>query len=335
MNKIAQLPQQQRMELFRQTAAHRGMTEQIVEKDFWVCWVLKQLFESPLKNRIIFKGGTSLSKVYGLIERFSEDIDLILNWTGNTVGDPMSDMSKRRREKFNQELLAWGNQCICDEIYPTVQDFCGSTCSAVLEKGKSGDAIIAIQYPQAFAADSYLRPEIRLEIGALAAWDPHQSATIKPYAAEQYPRLFLEPEITVQVTSAARTFWEKATILHAEAGRPESSSFRPRYSRHYYDMVMLARDPAVKSAAFADLSLLSRVVEFKQRFYAGSAWLAYDQAMPGSFRLLPPDYFKEALRIDYTNMRNMIYGEYPSFEQILTELEGLLAEINELPVIEE
>lgn len=330
MNRIARFTSGQRMELFRQTAAQRGMTEQIVEKDFWVCWVLKQLFDSPLKDRIIFKGGTSLSKVYGLIERFSEDIDLILNWTGNPLGNPMAEMSKNKRKKFNDELLAWGNKCIRDEIYPTVQDFCGSTCSAVLEKGKSGDAIIAIQYPQAFAADSYLRSEIRLEIGALAAWDPHQSATIKPYAAEQYPRLFLEPEITVQVTSAARTFWEKATILHAEAGRPESSSFRSRYSRHYYDMVMLARDSDVKAAAFADLSLLSRVIDFKQRFYSGSAWLAYDQAMPGSFRLLPPDYFKEALRIDYTNMRNMIYGEYPSFEQILAELEELLAEINML-----
>mgnify|MGYP003290997326 CR=1 FL=1 len=85
MNKIAQLPQQQRMELFRQTAAQRGMTEQIVEKDFWVCWVLKQLFESPLKDRIIFKGGTSLSKVYGLIERFSEDIDLILEVGATTI----------------------------------------------------------------------------------------------------------------------------------------------------------------------------------------------------------------------------------------------------------
>lgn len=335
MNKIAQLPQRQRMELFRQTAVQRSMTEQVVEKDFWVCWVLKQLFESPLKNRIIFKGGTSLSKVYGLIERFSEDIDLILNWTGNTVGDPMSDMSKRKREKFNQNLLAWGNQCICEEIYPAVQFFCGTTCSATLEQEKSGDAIIAIQYPQAFAADSYLRPEIRLEIGALAAWDPHQSAIIKSYAAEQYPRLFAEPEVTVQVTSAARTFWEKATILHAESGRPESSSFRPRYSRHYYDMVMLARDSAVKASAFADISLLSRVVEFKQRFYSGSKWLAYDLAKPGSFRLLPPDYFYEDLRTDYANMRNMIYGEYPSFEQILTELEELLAEINNLSAIEE
>lgn len=328
MNKIAQLPQQQRMELFRQTAAQRGMTEQIVEKDFWVCWVLKQLFDSPLKDRIIFKGGTSLSKVYGLIERFSEDIDLILNWTGNPLGNPMAEMSKNKRKKFNDELLAWGNKCIRDEIYPIVREFCGDICTAVLEMGNTGDAIIAIQYPQAFASDSYLRPEIRLEIGALAAWDPHQTAIIKSYAAEQYPHIFSEPEVSVQVTSAARTFWEKATILHTEAGRPESGAFRSRYSRHYYDMVMLARDPAVKAEAFADLPLLDRVVDFKQRFYSGSKWLAYDQAKPGTFRLLPPEYFITDLRSDYANMRNMIYGEYPPFEQLMSELKSLLLEIN-------
>lgn len=330
MNKIAQLPETQRMELFRQTAAQRGMTEQIVEKDFWVCWVLKQLFESSLKDRIIFKGGTSLSKVYGLIERFSEDIDLILNWTGNPLGDPMARMSRNKRRKFNEDLLAWGNKCIQDEIFPVVQAFCGDLCTAVLEMGKTGDAIIAIQYPQAFAADLYLRPEIRLEIGALAAWDPHQTSIIKSYAAEQYPRIFTEPEVSVQVTSAARTFWEKATILHTEAGRPESGSFRPRYSRHYYDMVMLARDPAVKAQAFADLPLLARVVEFKQLFYSGSNWLAYDLAKPGTFRLLPPEHFIDALREDYAQMRNMIYGEYPPFEQIIAELDALLNEINAL-----
>ena len=317
MNKIAQLPQQQRMELFRQTAAQRGMTEQIVEKDFWVCWVLKQLFDSPLKDRIIFKGGTSLSKVYGLIERFSEDIDLILNWTGNPLGNPMAEMSKNKRKKFNDELLAWGNKCIRDEIYPIVREFCGDICTAVLEMGNMGDAIIAIQYPQAFASDSYLRPEIRLEIGALAAWDSHQTSIIKSYAAEQYPRIFTEPEVSVQVTSAARTFWEKATILHTESGRPESGSFRPRYSRHYYDMVMLARDPAVKAQAFADLPLLGRVVEFKQLFYSGSNWLAYDLAKPGTFRLLPPAHFIDALREDYAQMRNMIYGEYYPLSRFL------------------
>lgn len=330
MNNIAQLQPAQRKDLFRQTAAQRGLTEQIVEKDFWVCWVLKQLFDSPLKDRLIFKGGTSLSKVYSLIERFSEDIDLILNWTGNPLGNPMAEMSKNKRRKFNDDLLAWGNQCIREEIYPIVRNFCGDTCHAVLEKENTGDAIIAIQYPQAFPLDSYLRPEIRLEIGALAAWDPHQTAIIKSYAAEQYPRLFSEPEVSVQVTSAARTFWEKATILHTEAGRPQSGSFRPRYSRHYYDMVMLARDPAVKAAAFADLPLLARVVDFKKRFYSGSKWLAYDQAKPGSFRILPPTYFENDLRADYALMRTMIYGEYPPFEQIIAELETLLNEINSL-----
>ena len=93
---------------------------------------------------------------------------------------------------------------------------------------------------------------------------------------------------------------------------------------------MLARDPAVKAQAFADLPLLARVVEFKQLFYSGSNWLAYDLAKPGTFRLLPPEHFIDALREDYAQMRNMIYGEYPPFEQIIAELDALLNEINAL-----
>ncbi len=306
------------------------MTEQIVEKDFWVCWVLKNLFESPLKEKLIFKGGTSLSKVYGIIERFSEDIDLILNWAHNPVGEPMEKRSKNKTREFNEQLLAWSNQCIEDEIYPTVTQFCSGLCNTTLQHTKNGDAIILILYPQAFPSDQYLRPEIKLEIGALAAWDPHRTATIAPYAAEQYPHLFRQKYTTVEVTTAERTFWEKATILHAEAGRPKENHFRERYARHYYDLVMLARNKQLKEKALQSSTLLKKVVEFKQRFYSGSAWCAYPDAKPGTFRLLPPPHFISNLAKDYEEMRNMIYGEYPDLKTILNELAQLENEINKI-----
>lgn len=328
MNRIATLPSENRMSLFRQSAEKMNVTEQIVEKDFWVCWTLKQLFESPLKNKLIFKGGTSLSKVYGVIERFSEDIDLILNWEGNPVGEPMEKRSKNKTKVFNEQLLAWSNSCIEEEIYPTISQFCRGICEAAFRHEDNGDAIILIHYPQAFPTDSYLRPEIKLEIRALAAWDPHQTAVVTPYAAEKYPHVFLHREAKVQVTTAERTFWEKATILHAEAGRPESNHYRKRYARHYYDMVMLARNKHIKDRALANPSLLGKVVEFKQRFYSGSAWCAYPDAKPGTFRLLPPPHFLADLKKDYQEMKNMIYGEYPGFETILAELIKLQEEIN-------
>lgn len=328
MNRIATLPSENRMALFRQTAEKMSVTEQIVEKDFWVCWTLKQLFESPLQNKLIFKGGTSLSKVYGVIERFSEDIDLILNWEGNPVGEPMEKRSKTKTKAFNEQLLAWSNTCIEEEIYPTITQFCKGICETTLKHADNGDAIVLIHYPQAFPMDSYLRPEIKLEIGALAAWDPHQSAVVTPYAAEHFPHVFIHKEARIQVTTAERTFWEKATILHAEAGRPESNRYRERYARHYYDMVMLARNEQIKAQALTNPALLEKVVEFKQRFYSGSAWCAYPDAKPGTFRLLPPPHFLSDLRKDYQEMKNMIYGEYPSLETILAELIKLQEEIN-------
>lgn len=333
MHNIVKLGTKQLQELFTGTAGKLHLTPQIVEKDFWVCWVLKQLFTSQLAELLIFKGGTSLSKVYGKIERFSEDIDLILNWRGNPVGDPLGQRaSKKERQRFNEQLLQWGNSVIADKIYPIVCDFCKGVCQADLAHQGSGDAIITIQYPHLYSTDSYLRPEIRLEIGALAAWDPHTTQTITAYAAQCYPGLFTSPDISVEVTTLERTFWEKATILHTEAGRPEGNAFRPRYSRHYYDLVMLARDSSLKKHAFSSLDLLRKVVDFKSRFYGGSAWLAYDKAKPGTFRLMPPQYRIQDLQKDYAAMRDMIYGEYPSFETLLQEISALEEEINVLTV---
>lgn len=330
MNNLIKLKASELSALFSQTAVRMGVTRQIVEKDFWVCWLLKKLFESELSDDVIFKGGTSLSKVYGVIERFSEDIDLILNWEGNSAGDPMAERSKRGQETFNTALLEWGNATIRDRIFPVVAEICGEVCQPSLEVAKTGDYIIAVTYPHVERQDEYLRPEIRLEIGALAAWEPYRTAEIRPYAAECYPGLFTDSAACVKVTTAERTFWEKATILHVEAGRPESNSFRQRYARHYYDMVMLARRAELKASALADLPLLERVVEFKRRFYGGSKWMGYDKAKPGSFRLLPPAHFLKALEDDYHAMKDMIYGEYPDLSTILAELATLEGEINSL-----
>ena len=113
MDKIAKLPANQRKELFQQSAAKLPMlSEAAIEKDFWVCWMLKKLFVSRIKDIIIFKGGTSLSKIFHLIRRFSEDIDLILNWKDNTVGDPMLPRSHSGQYKFNQDLDIWSEDFV-------------------------------------------------------------------------------------------------------------------------------------------------------------------------------------------------------------------------------
>ena len=326
MDKIAKISSVQRAELFQQTASKFPfLSEAAIEKDFWVCWILKQIFMSPLKDIVIFKGGTSLSKIFKLIHRFSEDIDLILNWKDNPIGDPMEVRTYTSQGNFNVELDNWSCEFIKEHILPEIQKICDGVCTAEIIEDKPDN--IVITYPKAFS-DPYLRPQILLEIGAKAAWVPHDTYQIEPYAAEAYPGIFSCPQATIVATTPERSFWEKVTILHAEAHRPENSRIRERYSRHYYDTVMIANSE-VKQRAFADLQLLKNVAEFKDKFYH-AGWANYKNAKPGTMKLLPPEHSLQELRSDYVKMQAMIYEDNMSFDEILDALKKLENEINYL-----
>jgi hypothetical protein len=181
--------------------------------------------------------------------------------------------------------------------------------------------------PAAFS-DAYLRPAVLLEIGPLAAWLPHDQYEVTPYAAEEFPRLFSKPKATVSAIRAERTFWEKATILHAEAHRPAGSQQPLRYSRHYYDLAMIAGSQ-IKDSALGDIALLDDVAQFKQRLYP-SGWAHYDLAKPGTLKLIPSDERLDSIRADYARMRGMIFGRYPNFDEIVQTLQNLENEINAL-----
>jgi len=327
MEAVARLSSTERRELFAETATRKGMTTAIVEKDFWVCWTLGRLFAHPdLSRLLMFKGGTSLSKVFNLIERFSEDIDLILDWRV-VVGedDPLAERSNNKQEKLNKAIEAKAMNYIGSEMLAMISGAIDPICRCEL----AADDLHALNviYPAAFS-DAYLRPEVRLEIGPLAAWMPCDNFRIQSYAAEVFPQLFKQADCTVQAIRAERTFWEKATILHHEANRPEDNPQPSRYSRHYYDLAIMAAS-SVKDKALADLGLLANVVAFKQRFYS-RGWARYDQAKPGTFRLMPSGHVLATVQKDYAQMRNMIYGRYPAFDEIMAELQHLEDEINAL-----
>ena len=327
MESVVRLSPAERRELFAETAARKGMTPAIVEKDFWVCWTLGRLFaHSELSRLLMFKGGTSLSKVFNLIDRFSEDIDLILDWRV-VIGedDPLADRSHTKQEALNKTIDAKAVNYIGGELLAMISQAVDPICHCAL----ADDDLHALNvlYPAAFS-DAYLRPEVRLDIGPLAAWMPYDHYRIQPYAAEAFPRLFKQADCAVQAIRAERTFWEKATILHHEAHRPEGSPQPLRYSRHYYDLAMMANS-AVKDFALADLALLEDVVAFKQRFYR-RPWAHYDLAKPGTFRLLPSGHVLAAVEKDYVQMRNMIFGRYPGFGEIMETLRALETEINVL-----
>ena len=325
MEKVARLSPGEHSELFSEAAAKMGTTPAVVEKDFWVTWVLGRLFQEPeLARLLMFKGGTSLSKVYQLIERFSEDIDLILDWRELSGEDPLAERSKTRQAKLNNEINEQAQAYIGGELLTRVVAVIDGVCGCEIDS--DDPHVINIRYPGAFS-DRYLRPEVRLEIGPLASWLPYEERTISCYAAEAFPALFGKKVCSVKVIKAERTFWEKATILHHETHRPDGNPQPSRYSRHYYDLARMA-GAAVKDAALADLDLLANVVEFKQRFYP-RGWAQYDLARPGTIRLVPEGHVLAAVEADYRAMVNMIFGEIPDFSEIMKVLKKLQDEINE------
>lgn len=269
MDRLASFTQRERAELFEQTASRRGFHPAIAEKDFWVCWVLKKLFESEdLSPHLVFKGGTSLSKVYGLIDRFSEDIDLVLNWEllgyGAEGEDPWQALDSntkvdRFNKAFNRKAGHYIKTDLCHRLVKLLE-----CCPDVRVAVSEDDAqVVKIRYPAAFELGA-LRPEVKLEIGPLASWVPSGTFPITPYAAEEFPDIFQEPSCKVRALTASRTFWEKATILHQQVHRV--SNLPAGYSRHYYDLHKLAGSEQ-KVSAFDNSALLLDVLKFKQRFY--------------------------------------------------------------------
>ncbi len=283
MDSVAVLRPSDRQALFTETASRRGMTSIIVEKDFWVCWTLKRLFDLPeIGQHILFKGGTTLSKVYGLIERFSEDIDISFDreWLG-FVGeqDPENAPSNNKTDKLLKALQNTCSDKIKYELLPaleasfeTILGPCDSEGSTWQLAWDSADPhVIYFMYPNPIRPDvspqpDYIRPIVKIELGARSDHWPSSRHTIIPYAAETFPHLFSAPESLVTVLEVERTFWEKVTILHAEFHRGEVSTGPERVSRHYYDVYRMAEREVVETA-LSRLDLLERVVEHKSVFY--------------------------------------------------------------------
>lgn len=334
MDDVARLPDGDRRELFRGSATKRGHNPGLIEKDFWVCWVLKRLF--TLQNppaELIFRGGASLSKVWGLIDRFSDDVSLSFDRADLGFAGP-ADPAQIKETRHRMRQLAT-LQHVCVEMIRSVylpllqQEFAASLETEEgwsLQRDLYNPQTILFTYPGTEpAADpldaAHLRPVIRLELGARGEPWPSEVAQIRPTAAEDFPDIFREPAAEIRVVSARRTFWEKATILHSWYHAGPEHPLRERQSRHYYDMFMLARS-AVRDAALGDFDLLREVAQHKRRLFP-AAWAHYDDAIPRRLRLAPsPDKLHDLER-DYASIREMIFGEVPPLEEIIRSLQEL------------
>lgn len=328
MYKVARLPVKDRMDLFRASSQKMGVNEAVIEKDFWVCWTLDYLFHrSEWKENFSFKGGTSLSKAYYLIERFSEDIDLIIDWTllGYKKSEPWDNRSNSKQDKFNKEVNSKTNIFLTKSLIPTIKTDFSKLLGQEAKISLVDNQNVLFHYPRSFTNNSILQA-ILLEIGPLAAWVPSEEKILTPYCAYYYPSVFGKPDTSIRTVMAKRTFWEKATILHQEAHRDKDKKLPPRYSRHYYDLSCMA-GTVVEKEALADLDLLNEVVAFKKKFYR-CQWAQYDNAKPGTFKLSPPIYNLKDLEKDYRSMQSMLFGKKPSFAEILTKVRNLEIKIN-------
>jgi len=325
MQRIIKASSNERQQIFQTAATQMHISPEMVEKDFWVCRTLQNVFQDEKLRKILrFKGGTSLSKVFHLIQRFSEDIDLILDWRCVTDENPLLSRSNTKQDSFNKSIQENSGKYISENLRTMISAVIDPECS--IKTDERDNHVLLLEYPKTFSA-SYIVPHIRLEVGPLAAWMPNQEFVITSYVGEQFPQLGL-PAIAVPTILAERTFWEKVTILHQEHFRPEQLNVPSRYSRHYYDLFMMSKSTVMESSA-RNIQLLEQVVEFKKKFYP-RGWARYDLAVPGSIELLPPDHSLNFLQSDYLAMKSMIYGDYPQWDDILKSLASLQKELNSI-----
>ena len=335
------LTSDRRARAFEQAATQRALDAAIIEKDFWVCWVLGMMFSEPaLAPHLVFKGGTSLSKVFGVIDRFSEDVDLSVSpaFVGADAHGFDTLTSRTRRDAAMIEMQRLCSVKAQDTIAPILDAAIRSALGAPAHSGnwlsyvldeQSHSPILYFDYPAGeIPRFEYVRRDVKLELGSLTDQQPVGLHAVRPWLAEEFPALFADWHCEVIALDLARSFWEKATILHAEFHRPENLPTPVRYARHYADLARLLAHQNAETF-MADKTLCTRVAEWKGRVFARS-WARYDLARHGSFRLVPPAHRQVTLTDDYAVMRPMFLREPPSFADVLRQLAAAEETINSL-----
>lgn len=328
MNTFLQLPDTRRLFAFQQVDEAMGLQAVSVEKDFWVCWTLRELFALPaIGEHLTFKGGTSLSKAWKLIERFSEDIDLVvdketLGFSGDAAPDKAA--SNKQRKTRLEALMAACRQWVQGKLMPALTEqlktaLGDSGWNLEVDPDMPDGQCLLFHYPSVFPVGSagYVRPVVKIELGARSDDWPHEKKSILPYVIEHFPALDPDATCTVRVLAAERTFWEKACLLHEETFRPADKPRKLRMARHYYDLWCLLR-AGVGDRALANTALFHRVAEHREIFFRYS-WVDYSTHKPGTFRLSPPKDHLSNWRTDYQEMLGpMFFGDTPNFEDMLT-----------------
>lgn len=342
--KFLSAPAEDRRDTFIGAARRLGTTEQNIQKDFWVCWTLDALFNSETTNgpRLLFKGGTSLSKAYGLISRFSEDIDITIfrDDIGQSAGveelERISGTQRRTRlEAIKSASQTYINKDMLAQLTSRLQETlkaAGMLHEARVERDidDQDKQSLLVWYPSVTATDeTYIRPAIKVESGAKSALDPNQTASILLYVSSEVAELDLKVA-NVTTVFAERTFWDKVVILHGLRKWFEKRGVLrgggQRVSRHYYDVHRLLKSKTGSEAA-SDHELAEDCVRHARMFF-NSPDLNLATANPGSFTLMPNAEMSRDLERDYNAMSGMIFGEPPKFDEILNSIKKLETQLN-------
>lgn len=324
MDELGRLAAADRAAVFVAAAAEQGLPVHVIEKDFWVCWLLKRLFEPALVPGMVFKGGTSLSKGWNAIARFSEDVDLTLPRVGlaeTAEIDPLGQMSKSKRketlEELRAELAGWCADAGKSAVQARIEEALGIEAAWRIETGGTDGDTMWFHYPRSAEGYAYVDASVRLEFGIRMPVEPWQERSVRPFCATAGVYRMLEPDTAVRMLAPERTFWEKVTLIHMVNNRgPEKVG--DRVSRHFADVASLWSSP-IGEVAMEQIQMLATVAGEKELLYP-SGVADYPGAGRGRLRLVPPDSHMSALRTDYRAMREMYYVEPLSFEVILERM---------------
>ena len=329
--------------LLTQVANKTGLPVQAVEKDLWVTAVLRALFCLPYANHLSFKGGTSLSKCWHLINRFSEDIDIaidreFLGFGGALSKTQISDKLRRAACTFVRETM---QSDLTTQLYQYGISKEKLKVNVNITPVTTTDPeVININYDSVlpFSIDGlhgnqYILPKVKVEVSGRSMSEPVKEIALNSMIDQIYPEAsFAEQKFMVRAVLPERTFLEKVFLLHEEFARPKDSIRVERMSRHMYDIGQMMKTP-IAGRAINDENLYRQVVEHRRTFI-GLRGFDYDTLYPATLNIIPPASIIEQWKTDYENMRlHMIYGESVSFEELINELRDLNDRVKRLHII--
>jgi hypothetical protein len=338
MTTFEQLSRQRRRAFCDNASEQLELPAASIEKDYWICWTLRQLFRLPSAGpALTFKGGTSLSKGWRLIERFSEDIDIVIDRRGlgfeAATGPEAPRISNKDRERRLEQLRKAAGAHVSGVLLPALAASAaehivdGSEWNVVLDPADADQQTILLEYPTELPSDAYVRNAVKVELGARSDTDPTRRVTIRSYLSEALPDAVEETPFEVSAVDPKRTFWEKAMLLHEEAHRTSGKELKGRLSRHYYDLTRLIQH-GIADQALEDTELFDAIAAHRRVFFARNK-AAHDSMRLGQLRLAPQPERVDDWRKDYERMReSMFFGQPPSFDEILNAVQQFESRAN-------